>query len=164
MVEDISKFSFLKPIKDNWKVLLEDYHRINDKLMPWHEVDIYNKGWDIFGLIHKDYHIKENQMLVPNTTEIIKQIPFLYMAGFSILKGETKIYPHNGYTGEVFRCHTGLSCPEDCFIQIGEHKQYWKDGEQFVFDDTQLHSAENNSNKDRVVFIVDFYKDKYEAP
>ena len=42
--------------------------------------------------------------------------------------------------------------------KIGNCIQYWENGEMFVFDDTQTHEACNDSDKTRVIFLLDFYK------
>jgi len=162
MLEDLNKYNFLEPLKENWKSIYTEYKEIEGKTTSWHEKRMYNSGWEAFGLVHRGDEIRENQELCPFTTNLIKQIPEVYMAGFSILKPKCHIYPHEGYTGEVLRTHLGLDCPgSHAYIKIGNHIQSWKNGEMFVFDDTQIHEAYNNSNKVRVIFILDFQKNQY---
>ena len=158
MLEDLNKYKFLEPLKENWKHIHSEYKAIEKFNTPWGEEEIYNKGWEVFGLIHKNDDLVENQDLCPFTTNLIKQIPKVFIAGFSILKPNCVIYPHYGYNNKVLRSHLGLDCPKDAYLKVEDRVQCWENGEMFVFDDTKIHEACNNSDETRVIFILDFYK------
>ena len=49
--------------------------------------------------------------------------------------------------------------PEKCWIEIGGHHFFWKEGEPLVFDDTREHWVKNQTKETRVVLIIDFNAD-----
>lgn len=154
----MNAFPFLSPLQERWQDILTEYRAVSDVAAPWHEKNLYNHGWDVFGLVHCGTSLTENQDKCPVTSSLIANVPGLFMAGFSVLKPGCVIAPHIGYTPAVLRSHVGLVCPDNCALQIGDNVYEWKEGEVFVFDDTQEHSAWNLSASDRVVLIVDFAK------
>lgn len=54
------------------------------------------------------------------------------------------------------RFHLGLLVPDDCGVQLGEVRLSWVEGEWLAFDDVQVHSTWNHSDRDRVVLSLDF--------
>jgi len=114
----------------------------------------------------------------PETASMLKKIEpaHLHGAGFSWLKSGAHIYPHTGYVSDnrIIRAHLGLSIPKltrdgvivtkkDCWLRVGGETKTWKEGELLIFDDTVEHEAQNNTNKDRIVMILDFYKDAFSS-
>ncbi|NDB57498.1 aspartyl/asparaginyl beta-hydroxylase domain-containing protein [bacterium] len=169
----IEKFPFLYPIQEAWEDILNEYKTAltidsnsgmasNGLVWPWPDKDLYNKGWKAIGLVYKgrdDYHYtKMVRDLFPITNKLVKSIPGVYIAGFSILEPKTRIYPHTGYTTAVYRSHLGLITPKGAWIEVAGEKVEWEQGKMFVFDDTVTHNAYNGSDEERVILMVDFYK------
>ena len=89
----------------------------------------------------------------------INKIPGVHTALFSILHGFAEIEPHRGSAAGVVRFHYPLIVPtepEKCWIEIGGHHFFWKEGEPLVFDDTREHWVKNQTDQTRVVLIIDF--------
>jgi len=156
MFHTTAKFPLLKILEQNHKVILSEYLASVDKLKPYFETHLHNGKWEAYGIKFKGEDIENN---CPKTTELVNQIPRTYIAGFSTLKAGCEIRPHTGYTGDVWRAHLGLICPDNCWIKVGDEKHTWKEGEVVVFDDTIRHEAKNESDTDRVILLVDFYKE-----
>lgn len=156
--QSIESYGFLKPIKDNYKNILQEYLSINNKTQDWFETDLYKGKWKTFGFIFKNEDDVESQKLCPFTFSLIKNVPNVYIAGFSVMEPKTIIYPHIGYNNNVLRSHLGLICPSGPYIKVGGEVKHWSEGEMFVFDDTIEHEAENPSDYQRVILILDFYK------
>lgn len=180
--KDKHEYPFVRTLEKEWKTIRSELENLlyneveNEKtyFIPWHETEIYNGTWDVFGFYTKGEKITSNCKFCPKTTEIIETIPGLVTAGFSSLGAETHIIPHVGYTNTVLRCHLGLVVPDKaeyryswknkvpiitCGIRVGDDIYRWKEGEAFVFDDTKEHEAWNYGNKTRFVLLVDFKKD-----
>jgi aspartyl/asparaginyl beta-hydroxylase (cupin superfamily) len=157
MFYSTAEFPFLKILEQNREVILSEYLASADKSKPWFETNLHNGKWRTYGIKFKGENI-DNEC--PETTKLVNQLPRTYIAGFSTLKSGCKIHPHTGYTGDVWRAHLGLVCPDNCWIKVGGEEYRWKEGEVVVFDDTILHEAANESDTDRVVLIVDFYKEQ----
>lgn len=148
----------IKLLEDNYEVILNEYKNITNNLTPWIEPEIYNKGWDTFGLYFKKRKLKNNCLLCPETTKIVESITGMTTAGFSRMAPDTKILPHKGYTSRVLRYHLGLICPDDCGMRVDNKIHTWKSGVSFVFDDTLEHEAWNNSKTERVILLLDAFK------
>jgi ornithine lipid ester-linked acyl 2-hydroxylase len=153
---DVKDFPSLKILEDNWEVLLGEYKKVTEKLIKWPEKNLHNGKWEAYGILFKGEYLDN---ACPRTTQIVKSIPGAYIAGFSILKAGCVIYPHTGYTTEVLRTHLGLICPQDCWIKVNDETYTWTEGQVVTFDDTMLHEASNESDVDRVVFILDIKKE-----
>jgi beta-hydroxylase len=123
--------------------------------------------------------IEENCTRCPETTRLLREIPGVYTAFFSILDPHQYIFPHWGYYRGFWRFHLGVIIPNDnadekCWIRInddptivqplererieGGEVYHWKNGEGILFDDTYLHDAKNESDEVRVVLWLDVRK------
>ncbi len=93
----------------------------------------------------------------PATAAVLSRIPGLVTAFFSILAPGKRIPAHRGVYKGLLRAHLGLAVPrpELCGMSIGNEMVRWREGSAFVFDDTYTHEAWNESDKDRVVLLVD---------
>jgi beta-hydroxylase len=159
-----TEFSFLAPLQAHWKELRDEFYANPDAVVPWFEGALHSGKWKGVMLAYKgNLNAELLGNYFPTTAKLLAQVPQLYIAGFSLLEAGGEIFPHVGYSGDVWRAHLGLDCPEDCWINVAGEEQHWRDGEMFVFDDTAKHFAKNNSNRDRLVLIVDFYKQRMAA-
>src|SRR5581483_6553925 len=92
--------------------------------------------------------VDENCRRCPETTRILKTIPGMQTAFFSILQPDMHIDPHSGPYGGVLRFHLALKVPEPrtaCRIRVGGDIRSWEEGKSLVFDDTYEHEAWNES-------------------
>ena len=113
-------YPFLKILEENWKDVLEELENLlyneaesgKSYFSPWHETDIYEGGWDVFGFYVAGDKIESNCKYCPKTAALIEKVPGVTMAGFSALAPDTYIKPHVGYSTEVLRCHLGLISPK----------------------------------------------------
>ena len=100
--------------------------------------------------------------MVPKTTNLIKKMPSVTLAMFSILDPGKKIPPHIGFFKGVFRYHLGLIIPDEgeCYIINKKQRYDWKEGEGVLFDDTYIHEVWNKTENRRVVLFLDVYRDE----
>jgi beta-hydroxylase len=177
-------FPFLLDLEAQWEDVLEElnnllYNEAENSVSyfnPWHESEIYDGQWDVYGLYAFGEKLKDNCKRCPKTTKLVQSIPGLTTAGFSALTPETHIKPHVGYTNEVLRCHLGLIVPDPlpdydrrsscvltantCGMMVDDEFYYWRPGKTFVFDDTLEHSAWNWGNRTRYILLIDFKRPK----
>lgn len=158
-IHGIDNFPFLHPIADAWKTIRDEYLSNEHLAEPWHEEYLHKGDWHVLKMILRGKEIIDPRMHMPKTFELIKQVPGVFIAGVSIMKGGAHIKPHVGYTTEVFRSHLCLIGDGQASLNVGGEVYHWSEGEMVVFDDTVRHSAHNPSPLDRVVLIVDFAKD-----
>lgn len=143
----------------------------NNLWTEWPEKDLYNNnqsepdGWKIFPFYAFGVWVQSNCDKCPKITEFIKSIPGLKLATLSKLKAGTKLNEHEGWASHsnyVIRCHYGLIVPDNlCYIYVRDNKtgnsekKYHKKFDWIVFDDSKTHYAHNQSDRDRIVLIVD---------
>lgn len=139
------------------------------------EGGIHLAKWKAFMFKSGDF-IEENCARAPKTAAMLKRIPGMYTAFFSVLDPHQDITPHWGYYKGFLRYHLGVIIPENnankkCWIRVnGDAEEnarqdkalvangetyYWKNGEGIVFDDNYLHEAANESDEVRVVLWLD---------
>jgi aspartyl/asparaginyl beta-hydroxylase (cupin superfamily) len=123
--------------------------------------NIADNKWKKFYIKWYSDPLPDAQQLCPETVALIKSLPEVHLAMFSILDPGAKIIPHHGVWKNTIRYHLGLSCPTDtnrdnCSILIDGNIRYsWKDGQDVLFDDTYVHEVENNTNEPRIILLCD---------
>lgn len=118
-------------------------------------------GWKIFPLIAYGIRSQPNIELCPQTWRLVRRIPGLKTAMFSLLEPGKRIPAHRGPYNGVLRLHLGLRIPEPrerAGIRIGEERRHWEEGRVLIFDDAYDHEAWNETSDMRVVLFVDFVK------
>lgn len=140
----------------------------------WPEKELYatDHEWKIIPFKAFDVTIEENCRRFPELWKFISSIPNLKVAIISKLSPGMKLTPHQGWgshSNHVLRCHFGLSVPVEkaCYISVAdeyddkkqksidEEIQYHSQDRWMIFDDSKLHYAENPTELDRIVLIVD---------
>jgi beta-hydroxylase len=160
-------------LQNNWKIIREELEEVlkdEESVPKFHEVDGIqrfisardNVAWRTFIIKAYDKWIEANAAKVPKTAALLRDMPQITSAMFSILDGGKHIPPHMGFFKGVLRYHLGLMVPNDapCYILVGGKKYDWKEGEDVLFDDTYMHEVWNKSTGRRVVFFCDVYREK----
>jgi beta-hydroxylase len=161
MYQDAQKYPFLRPLEENWQVILAEYLAVaaNPEMHAWPEGQLYDGRWDTFGLYAFGMKQADNCRRCPETTRLVEQVPGMVMAGFSRLAPGTHIKPHVGYGGwaqYVMRCHLGLAVPQGCEMRVGPETRTWQEGKWTVFCDATEHEVWNRGDTERVVLLMDF--------
>jgi beta-hydroxylase len=151
--------TWVEKLKEHWEDILEEYLKIHGAT-PYFERDLYTGDWDVFPFLFFDQVFQDGIKLCPKTWELLKDIPGLVNASFSILKPGTEIAPHTGFTDQVYRYHLGIKIPDDCGMIVNKKLISWEPGQLLLFDDTQEHSAYNRSDEERVVLLFDVERGK----
>ena len=134
--------------------------------------------WDTF-MLKSGRFIPENCARVPETARLLRGVPGVVTAFFSIVEPHQHIPAHFGYYKGFLRYHLGVVIPDDnaerkCWLRLNDDKAindrrdrsaidqgtryFWHEGEGVVFDDTYLHEAANESDEIRVVLWLDLRK------
>lgn len=143
----------LFPLASNWEIVKSEYDNIKNRATKWSE-PIHNGLWSVIGLAFKGQKLPM-QKEAPATTELCKEVPGIFTFGFSIMQPGCIIEPHRGYTNEVLRIHLGIYVNSRAAINVGGIIREWEPGGLLIFDDTQIHSAWNHGEEDRVVLLLD---------
>jgi ornithine lipid ester-linked acyl 2-hydroxylase len=114
--------------------------------------------WKTFFLYGYGVEARENCARCPETVRILKRIPGMKTAMFSILAPQKHIPPHRGMWKGMLRYHLGLIVPGpkgSCRIRVDQDVRTWEEGKSLVFDDSHEHEVWNDSDSYRVVLFVD---------
>jgi aspartyl/asparaginyl beta-hydroxylase (cupin superfamily) len=145
-----------------------------EELTSYTSSGIHQIAWKTFMFKSGDF-IAGNCALAPRTAALLRDIPGIYTAFFSVLEPHQHIKAHWGYWKGFVRYHLGVIIPHDnaqnqCWIRINPdaqaaggdkslieqgEKYHWHNGQAVLFDDTFLHDAANESDEVRVVLFLD---------
>lgn len=92
----------------------------------------------------------------PATTELLRRVPHLQIAGFTVLGPGTHVPRHQG-PAKSLRWQMGVRVPDppgSCRIRIGDDLVHWSDGLSVAFDDRTPHEAWNDSEHCRYNLFV----------
>ena len=165
-------------VREECLALLDHKERLTDISVlggSYTKAGIHTIRWKSFVFKSGDF-VEENCARCPRTAALLRQIPNLYTAFFSVLDPRQVITPHWGYYKGILRYHLGVVIPNDnadgaCWLRVNadpyQNAQrdtsaivkgevyHWHDGEGIVFDDNYLHDAANGSDEVRVVLWLD---------
>lgn len=99
------------------------------------------------------------ERMCPETTRLVRHIPGLRSAVFSILDAGAHIPDHRGHIKGLLRGQLALRVPREgdkCFIRVDDRICHWEEGKVFVFDDTYRHEVHNDTDEERVVLLLHF--------
>jgi aspartyl/asparaginyl beta-hydroxylase (cupin superfamily) len=155
-------------LEENWLVIKNEMLSGN---MPSISSPIYNpnqaKGadkWKMVIFFNYLWRKKDNCNRYPQTYNILKQIDGLTFAALNLLEPHAEIKPHYGDTNTTIRCHLGIDIPSTlplCGIKVNGEDRSWENGKVLMFSDAHRHSAWNNSDSKRYVFVVDIIRPEY---
>jgi beta-hydroxylase len=78
-------------------------------------------------------------------------------AMFALLSPQSTLNPHRDPFAGSLRYHLGLvtANSEKCYISVDGERYWWKDGEAVLFDETYIHSVENDTDVTRIILLCD---------
>lgn len=98
-----------------------------------------------------------NTLRFPETTALLRTVPGVTIAGFSVLHAGAHIPRHRGPSKAV-RYHLGIIVPEPpgaSRLAVGTEIHEWAEGSSVLFDDATEHEAWNDSDQDRYVLFIE---------
>ena len=175
---DNAEFPWLKDleasaaiIRDEVLVLLgedsKDFHPyVNHPagvpIAQWAELN-HSPRWNAFHLWRDGKRFDEACKRCPQTATLLERLPMLDLAEFgptvlfSCLAPHTRIPSHSSVTNVRLVVHLPLIVPGKCRFRVGNETREWQYGKAWVFDDTIEHEAWNDSDKLRVILMVDVW-------
>jgi beta-hydroxylase len=118
-------------------------------------------GWKTYFFYAYGIKAPANCRRCPETVRLLKRMPGMKTAFFSILAPGKHLPPHRGPFKGVLRLHLALVIPEPaakCGIRVGAETRHWQEGKVMIFDDTFDHEAWNGTERPRVVLFVDILR------
>ena len=165
---DRAAFPWIETIEANWRAIAAEAAEVcrdPELIPPLAEISPDHRRiapagkWRSFFLSGYGYTVDENVRRCPRTAALVKRVPGLNSALFSVLAPGTHIPLHTGVTKAFLTCHLGLVVPdraEDCRMWVAGEPVTWTPGRAFVFDDCYPHEVRNDTDQTRVVLLIQF--------
>jgi beta-hydroxylase len=163
-----SEFPELKALRDNWRTIRDealalygDGHNGHIRTAPrhndWGFHSFFRSGWSRFYLKWYEDFLPSARDLCPKTVALLDTIPSVHGAMFAMLPAHARLGPHRDPFAGSLRYHLGLVTPNSdrCCIYVDGQFCTWRDGEDFVFDETYIHRAENLTDQKRIILFCD---------
>jgi beta-hydroxylase len=162
---DPATFPQLAPLAENWETIREECLALmgegaikasngyNDAGFN----SFFRTGWKRFYL---SWYGKPHPSAVercPRTMAIIQSIPDIKAAMFALLPPGSHLVRHRDPYAGSLRYHLGLVTPnsDECYIEVDGVRRSWRDGEVMMFDETFIHHAHNDTEKNRLILFCD---------
>lgn len=159
------QFPELKILEDHWETIRDEAVSLDNAAQIKASADLddlgfnsfFRTGWKRFYLKWYGANLKSAEQLCPKTLALLKQIPSIKGAMFTMLPPGARLQRHRDPYAGSLRYHLGLVTPnsDDCYISVDGEKYSWRDGEAVMFDETFLHYAENKTDKNRIILFLD---------
>jgi ornithine lipid ester-linked acyl 2-hydroxylase len=161
------RFPWIEHVEANWETIREELEGVlsdhealpNFQDISKDQIEITDDDrWKTFFLYGYGFKAPLGIEMCPKTAALMRQIPGMTTAMFSILSSRKHILDHRGPYKGVLRYHLGLIVPreaEQCRIRVGQDIRHWVQGKSLVFDDTFNHEVWNDTDETRVVLFVD---------
>ena len=127
------------------------------------------KAWGMLPLRGYGFNYPENQNYFPTLKSFLKRHRNVVSASISFFPPGKILRPHKGPFKFVWRYHLPLLVTElpkartSCELTIDEKTYFLKEGQGFLWDDTFMHSASNQSDQARIVILFDVFRDDQPA-
>jgi ornithine lipid ester-linked acyl 2-hydroxylase len=164
---ELERFPWVGQVEANWLTIREELERVlqdrealpNFQDISKDQIEITDDDrWKTFFLYGYGFEAKLGVEMCPRTAALMRAIPGMTTAMFSILSPGKHILAHRGPYKGVLRYQLGLVVPhakEACRIRVGEEFRHWEEGQSMIFDDTFEHEVWNDTDETRVVLFVD---------
>jgi aspartyl/asparaginyl beta-hydroxylase (cupin superfamily) len=162
----------LSDIEHNWTELKEeittfikekDSAFISNKAEYSH-IDL-NDGWSIVKFLFWGKKVSgEFKNKCPKTMGYLNKVPGLVSLSISKLAPKSVLAEHSGDTNAIMRCHLGVEIPAglpEVGLKVNGEERGWVEGKWVIFNDAYRHSAWNNTDKRRIVIIIDIIRPEF---
>jgi beta-hydroxylase len=162
---DVQRLPELAKLRDNWQVIRDEALGLMGegriRAATGHNDmgfnSFFKEGWKRFYLTWYGEALPSAQALCPKTVALLESLPTVNGAMFALLPPGGKLNRHRDPFAGSLRYHLGLVCPnsDDCRIFIDGEPYSWRDGQDVLFDETFIHSAENKTDVTRIILFCD---------
>lgn len=117
-----------------------------------------DKNWLVFNFYGFMLKYPENLQYFPKLAKALEQIPNMVGAQISVLMPNTRIKAHISGSNALIRNHLGVVIPgsyPELGIRVKTEERCWEEGKVLAFTESHRHYAWNNTDKVRIVLLVD---------
>jgi aspartyl/asparaginyl beta-hydroxylase (cupin superfamily) len=167
---DTAEFPWVAELERHWTEIREELDEVladRSAIPAFQDISVDqidlsdDDRWQTYFLFGFGFEVAEHTAACPRTTELVRAVPGMKTAMFSILAPGKRIPHHRGPYKGLLRHHLGLIVPEPverCRIRVGDEVRHWTEGGSVVLDDTYDHEAWNDTDGLRVVLFLDIVR------
>ncbi|WP_084196880.1 aspartyl/asparaginyl beta-hydroxylase domain-containing protein [Solimonas soli] len=162
---DLQDFPELKILRDHWREIRDEAARLygiggigrSDGLNDLGFNSFFKKGWGRFYFHWYGRFLPSALRECPRTCELLRQVPGVKAAMFTLLAPGSRLPLHRDPFAGSLRYHLGLITPNSdaCRLIVDGRTYAWRDGEDVLFDETYIHTAENKTDQTRIILFCD---------
>ncbi len=162
---DVRALPELATLRENWQVMRDEAVALMGegriRAATGHNDlgfnSFFKEGWKRFYLKWYGAPLPSARSLCPKTVALVEALPSVNAAMFALLPPGGKLNRHRDPFAGSLRYHLGLSTPNSdaCRIFIDGEPYSWRDGQDVLFDETFIHSAENKTDTTRIILFCD---------
>jgi beta-hydroxylase len=162
---DVQRLPELAKLRENWQVIRDEALGLTGRgqirAATGHNDlgfnSFFKEGWKRFYLTWYGEALPSAQALCPKTVALLQSVPTVNGAMFALLPPGGKLNRHRDPFAGSLRYHLGLVTPNSdaCRILIDGEPYSWRDGQDVLFDETFIHSAENKTDVTRIILFCD---------
>jgi beta-hydroxylase len=155
----------LAVLRDNWQTIRDEALSLLDeghiRAATGHNDlgfnSFFKNGWKRFYVKWYGEPLPSAQAACPKTVALVESLPTVNAAMFALLPPGGKLNRHRDPFAGSLRYHLGLVTPNSdrCRIFVDGEPYAWRDGEDLLFDETFIHSAENATDTTRIILFCD---------
>ena len=162
---EVNDFPELAPLRESWTKIRDEALRLYEdgqlRVSERHEdlgfESFFRRGWKRFYLKWYGAPLPSARTLCPETVALVESIPSIQGALFALIEPHKRISAHRDPFAGSLRYHLGLITPnhDDCCIFVDGERLVWRDGHDFVFDETYVHRFQNLTDQPRIILFAD---------
>ena len=162
---DRKDFPELDLLRDNWETIRDEglalLYDKEIKASAKHDDagfhSFFKAGWKRYYLKWYGEPLDSARESCPKTVAMLAKIPSVKAAMYTVLPPNSYLGAHRDPYAGSLRYHLGLATPNDqtCNISVDGEIYSWRDGEDVVFDETYIHHAVNDTDKNRLILFCD---------
>ena len=161
----LEDFPELTAVGENWELIRDEALSLYDANLiasarAHNDVafdSLYRRGWKRFYFKWYGRFLPSAERYCPETVKLLSSVEGMNAAMLTLLPPYSKLGRHRDPYAGSLRYHLGLVTPnsDDCRIFVDGERYSWRDGEGFMFDETYIHWAENNTDQTRIILFCD---------
>lgn len=115
--------------------------------------------WEVLVLRIYGREVSNRLGELPTLMRLLREHPDIVSVAVSAVGPGKRIPWHPGMYKGLLRAHLGVEIPDgECWMQVGRSRRGWRAGEVLVFDDTIPHRVVNDTDRRRVVLMVEIFR------
>ncbi len=166
-VLDLQAFPWAAPLEAGAAAIREELREVlteREKIPNFQDVSepqrvlTQDSGWKTYFFFLAGQPVVANCARCPRTAALLRKVPGMHNALFSILAPHKHIPEHRGVYNGLLRFHLALIVPREAGrvrIHVDGRPYHWTEGKGFLFDDSFRHEVWNDTEEERVILMVD---------